>query len=142
MRRSPRPSTGRAAHPDRAVLAASFAEDVVLDLQCSADESVVTTTSSNSYSSYTTTTGTNATRSIKGVSVTGSASPKAAPRSQHHPKPIPKPRSGTAAAVRRVLGSISELIGEWPQSVLGAQESHHMEGDDLNSPLSVQLSRV
>lgn len=73
MRRSPRPS-GRAAHPDRAVLAASFAEDVVLGLQCCGDA-------------------TNSQQPTAGLPPSGTEtrSPKAAPRSN---PPIPKPRSG------------------------------------------------
>lgn len=77
MRRSPRPSTGRAAHPDRAVLAASFAEDVVLDLQCSDEDSG------------------SGTETKSGDCVNGS--PRAAPRT--NVPPIPKPRSGREGTI-------------------------------------------
>lgn len=113
MRRSPRPTTGRAAHPDRAVLAASFAEDVVLDLQCCEDSSSavqpqgsISTTSSTSSS-----TSSGTTRGASGVLCAGEGSPKAAPRSKHN-TPTPKPRSGTAGDGNREgrEGELTELI--------------------------------
>lgn len=107
MRRSPRPATGRAAHPDRATLAASFAEDVVLDLQCCEDSSSTqqqqgstsSSTSSGTKHTATTTASVMNTGLAKGVMVQGS--PKAAPRSNHGP-PVPKPRSGTAGDVNKL----------------------------------------
>lgn len=106
MRRSPRPASGRAAHPDRAVLAASFAEDVVLDLQCCEDSSsarpqeqqgsTATATSTTTSGTVLTMTATRTTTGSQGTMVTGS--PKAAPRSNHG-TPIPRPRSGTARDV-------------------------------------------
>lgn len=93
MRRSPRPSTGRAAHPDRAVLAASYAEDVVLDLQCSEEENSASVQQLQQQGS---------TSSGTVMHVAASMSPKAAPRSnQNQNKPLPRPRSGTAWGVHK-----------------------------------------
>lgn len=100
MRRSPRPSTGRAAHPDRAVLAASFAEDVVLDLQCS--DEVIPQQQRVAVAGEKQTGGASVAMSGRGPTthvVTGTTtstksdgSPRAAPR--FHSPPVPKPRSG------------------------------------------------
>lgn len=84
MRRSPRPSTGRAAHPDRAVLAASFAEDVVLDLQCSDDDSASAS-------------GTVVVTRRSDDGCVNGGSPRAAPRT--NAPPIPKPRSGREGVI-------------------------------------------
>lgn len=77
MRRSPRPdgTGGRAAHPDRAILAASFAEDVVLDLADDEDEGGATKAQTQT-----------------SVAADVEESPKAAPRT--NPPPVAKPRSG------------------------------------------------
>lgn len=73
MRRSPRPSTGRAAHPDRAALAASFAEDVALDLPVCGGDAEATARDN-----------------------VDCARPAAAPRlmGQHSDRPVPRPRRG------------------------------------------------
>lgn len=78
-------------HPDRAVLTASLAEDVVLDLQSSGDEEE----SEEQQEQSTSATGMKM--------MMANYSPKAAPRSTQNIAPIAKPRSGTAGVVNKYL---------------------------------------